>query len=154
MAFAPSSPVTGATITGLTSPTYTLVSDTPPSATSKQFAVSAIGGTQTGVIAHSLSSPFTHTMFRPANYKVLGQPSPNGVVRSFPRNVFEVLTRKGLGVLLNQPIQTGMCRTSFSLPAGSDTYDINSVRAMISAHIGLLWQISNGLSETVNTGTL
>lgn len=154
MSFAPSSPVTGATITGLTSPTYTLTADTAPSAVSKQYAVSALGGTQTGVVAHSISNPFTHTCFRPANFKVLGQPNPSGIVRSFPRNVFEVLTRKGMGVLLNQPIQTGLIRTTLSLPAGSDSYDVVSVKAAISAHIGLLWQIANGLSDTVNTGTL
>lgn len=154
MSFAPSSPFTGAAITGLTSPTYTIVSDTPPSAVSKQYAVSALGGTQTGVNVHSISSPFTLTMFRPANFKVLGQPNSSGTIRSFPQNRFEVLTRKGVSVLANQPIQTAMLRTSFSIPAGSDTYDVVNLKAMISAHIGMLWAIAQGLTDTVTTGTL
>jgi len=154
MSFAPSSPITGAAISGLTSPTYTIVADTPPNAQSKQYNVSALGGTQTGVTVHGLSSPFTVTMFRPANIKVIGQPNSSGVIRQFPKNSFDLLTRKGMGVLANQPIQTGMIRTTVSVPAGADAYDLVNVKAMLSAHIGLLWQIAQGLTDTVTTGTL
>lgn len=154
MSFAPSSPVTGAAITGLTSPTYTIAADTAPSAVSKQYAVSALGGTQTGVTVHSVSSPFTHTMFRPANFKVLGQPNAAGVIRGFPKNVYDVLTRKGVSVLANQPIQTAFIRTQLSLPAGADAYDAVNWKAAISAHIGLLWQIAQGITDTTTTGTL
>lgn len=154
MSFAPSSPITGAAITGLTSPTYTIVADTPPSAVSKQYAVSALGGTQTGVTAHSLSSPFTHTMFRPANIKVLGQPNVSGVIRTFPRNTFSILTRKGVSVLANQPVQTSNIRTDLVLPAGADIYDQANFKAALSAHIGLLWQVANGLADTSFTGTM
>lgn len=154
MSFAPTSPVTGAAITGLGSPTYTCVADTPPNASSKQYAVSILGGTQTGVTVHSLSSPFTHTMFRPSNIKVLGQPNPQGIIRAFPKNSFEVLTRKGVSVLANQPVQTMLIRSSLAVPAGSDSYDSINVIAAISAHIGLLWQIAQGIADTSRTGTL
>jgi hypothetical protein len=154
MSFAPTSPITGADITGLTSPTYTHTADTPPAATAKQFAVTAVGGTQDGVSVHSISSPFTMTMFRPANFKVLGKPNAAGVIRSFPNNRFEVLTRKGVGVLANQPIQLATVRTVISIPAGSDVYDAVSIKAMLSSHIGLLTQIPQGTSDTVLTGTL
>lgn len=154
MAFSPSSPITGAAITGLTSPTYTIVADTPPNASSKQYAVSALGGTQTGVTPHSLSAPFTHTMFRPSSIKSLGSPNSAGVVRTFPKNTFEVLTRKGCNVLANQPVQIASIRSSFTMPAGADTYDAASVKAMLSAHIGLLTQIAQGIADTVLTGTL
>lgn len=154
MAFSPTSPVTGVAITGLTSPTYTLAADTPPSASSKQYAVTALGGTQSGVVAHSISQPFTMTMFRPASFKVLGSPNASGVVNSFPKNTFEVLSRKGVGVLANQPVQLATIRTAFTIPAGADVYDANSIKALISAHIGLLTQVANGLSDTVLTGTL
>jgi len=152
--FSPSTPITGASITGLTSPTYTIAADTPPNASSKQYAVTALGGTQTGVVAHSISAPFTLTMFRPATFKVLSNPNASGVIRSFPKNSFEVLTRKGLSVLANQPVQLGSIRSTFTIPAGADTYDAVSVKAMISAHIGLLTQIAQGLADTVITGTL
>lgn len=154
MSFSPSSPITGAAITGLTSPTYTIVADTPPSAVSKQYAVSALGGTQSGVTAHSLSSPFTQTMFRPASFKVLGQPNTSGIIRSFPTNTFTVLTRKGVQVLASQPVQTMLIRTDLRIPSGADTYDLINLKAAISAHIGLLWQISQGLTDTVTTGTM
>lgn len=154
MSFSPSSPITGAAISGLTSPTYTIVADTPPSAVSKQYAVSGLGGTQTGVTAHSLSSPFTQTMFRPSSFKVLGQPNPSGIIRSFPNNTFTVLTRKGVSVLASQPIQTMLIKTDLRIPSGADTYDLVNIKAAISAHIGLLWQIAQGLSDTVTTGTM
>lgn len=59
MAYSPSSPVTGGTQTGLTSPTYTLTADIAPSALGKQHAVTALGGTQTGVRTSSAADPFT-----------------------------------------------------------------------------------------------
>lgn len=154
MSFAPSTPITGAAITGLTSPTYTITADTAPSASSKQYAVSALGGTQTGVVVHGISSPFTLTMFRPPNFKVLGQVTQSGQVRSFPKNNFSVLTRKGVDVLANQPTQLALIRTNIAIPAGSDSYDSVSLKAMISAHIGMLWQIAQGLSDTCHSGTL
>lgn len=154
MSFAPSTPVTGAAIAGLTSPTYTIGADTPPGPTSKQYAVSALGGTQTGATVHSISSPFTGTMFRPANFKVLGQPTPTGIIRAFPKNTFEILTRKGVNVLANQPVQLFPIRTSLSVPAGADVYDVINIKAAISFHIGLLWAIAQGITDTAVTGTL
>jgi len=154
MSFSPSSPITGAAISGLTSPTYTIVADTPPSAVSKQYAVASLGGTQVGVTAHTLSSPFTQTMFRPSSFKVLGQPNPSGIIRSFPNNTFTVLTRKGVSVLAAQPIQTMLIKTDLRIPSGADTYDLVNIKAAISAHIGLLWQIAQGLTDTVTTGTM
>lgn len=154
MAFAPSTPITGAPISGFTSPTYTISLDSAPNAWSKQYAVSALGGTQTGVTVHSISSPFTLTMFRPANFKVLGQPTSSGLIRQFPKNVFEILTRKGVNVLANQPVQMLPIRTSLAIPAGADTYDVANIKAAISAHIGLIWAIAQGITDTSLTGTV
>lgn len=155
MAFNISSPLTGAAISGLTSPTYTLADDTPPSnQLAKQKAVTGIGGTQTGVAAHSITAPFTLTMVRPSTYKVLGQPSIAGVIRAFPKNTTTLLTRKGVNVLANQPTQVMLVRTELSVPAGADSYDAVSIKAAISAHIGMLWQISQGIADTTLTGTL
>ena len=62
MAISLTSPITGAAVTGLTSPTYTVAVDTPPNTWSKQWAVTALGGTQTGVdTSSSASRPFTLT---------------------------------------------------------------------------------------------
>lgn len=154
MAFSPSSPITGAAIAGLTSPTYTITADTSPGPSSKQFAVIALGGTQTGVTAHSISAPFTLTMFRPQTFKVLSPPNAAGVIRSFPKNTFEILTRKGVMVAANQPTQLMTIRTTITMPSGADVYDAVSVKAAESVHIGLLTQIPQGVSDTTITGTL
>lgn len=154
MSFSLSSPVTGATISGLTAPTYTLVADTAPSASSKQFAVSALGGTQSGVSVHTIGSPFTITMFRPSNFKTLGQPNNSGVIKAFPKNTFEILVRKGVGVLANQPIQLLPIRISIPCPAGVDTYDAVSLKAALSLAFGALYANASIIADTCITGTL
>lgn len=155
MAFNLTSPVTGAAISGLTTPSFTLVDDTPPAnLLAKQKAVIGIGGTQPGVTAHSITAPFTLTMVRPSTYKVLGQPSVAGVIRAFPKNTTTLLTRKGVHVLANQPTQVMLIRTELSVPAGADSYDAVSVKSALSAHIGMLWQIAQGIADTTLTGTL
>lgn len=153
MAFNPTSPVTGGTSSVLTSPTYTIVSDTAPTSLGKQYAVSALGGTQTGVTPHSVSSPFTATMFRPAVLKTL-QPVVNGVLKSVPMNDYVVLTRKGVIPLAGQAVKVMPIRTTLSVPAGADTADPLSVAAAISFHVGLLTQIAEELRKTAITGTL
>jgi len=155
MAFAPTSPVTGATQTGLTSPTYTIAADNAPDANGKQYYVSALGGTQTGVLAHSVAAPFTLSMFRPKVLKTLAPVNPvTGVLKSVPMNDYKVITRKGLLPLVGQSYKTGLIKTELAIPAGTDLADPLSVRAMISAHIGLLTQISDGIGSTTITGVL
>lgn len=155
MSIALSSPITGAAQTGFTSPTYTLVADNAPSLFGKQWYVSALGGTQTGATVHSVGSPFTISYFRPDTLKILPQGNPvTGIVSSFPRNVYKSVIRKGMPVAANQPIQVGLLRIELSVPAGADTYSPAEVRAMISAGIGALSQISAGLGDTAITGTL
>lgn len=146
MPFTPSSPLTGGPMTGLTSPTYTLTSDTPPNAHSVQFAVTALGGTQTGVTTHSVSSPFTLTAERPAQFKYLGTPNPvTGVVGNVPVNVTKIRTRKGVTPAANQAVRPAMIETKISVPAGAETYDTVNVRAMQSAHFGLCWAESSDI---------
>lgn len=155
MSFAPTSPVTGLAQTGLTSPTYTISSDTPPNAHSKQYAVTALGGTQTGVVAHSVSSPFTITAERPAAFRQLGTPNPvTGIVTNVPRNVYVVRTRKGVTPLTGQPVQTMIVETRLSIPAGADLADSINIRAALSAHFGTLSQVSSAIGDVVLTGTL
>ncbi len=155
MAFAPTTPITGATQTGLTSPTYTIAADANPDTNGKQYYVSALGGTQTGVLAHSVAAPFTLAMFRPKALKSLSPVNPvTGVLRNVPMNTYKVNTRKGLLPLAGQSYKTGMITSVLDIPAGADLADPLSVRAMISAHIGLLTQISDALGTSVLTGTL
>lgn len=154
MAFAPSSPVTGGPQTGLTSPTYTLVGDTAPDSNGKQYAITALGGTQTGVNVHAVSNPFTVTFTRPKVTKALALPDANGVVRSVARNIYTCLTRKGVTPLAGQAFSTMLIRTEMSIPAGADSADSANVRAGLSLHIGTLWQVSAGIGDTTINAVL
>lgn len=147
------SPITGAAQTGFTTPTYTLTADIAPDANGKQNAVTALGGTQTGVTTHSVAAPFTITASRPRVFKALGKPNPTtGLVNSVPMNVYKVLTRKGVLPLAGQPYAVAIVRTEISVPAGSDTADAANLRAMLSAHIGALSQQSAGIGDTAASG--
>jgi len=155
MAIALSTPITGSAQTGFTSPTYTIVTDNAPSLFGKQWYVSALGGTQTGATVHSISSPFTVSVFRPASLSQLPAPNPvTGVISSFPKNVYKVVTRKGALPAANQPAQNILIRTEVSIPAGVDSYSAAELRAALSAHIGALTQASAGIGDTCVTGSL
>lgn len=150
------SPLTGATATGyLTSPTYTVVADLAPSPNGRQYAVSALGGTQTDVEISSISQPFTITLFKPAQLKQLPVLNPvTGVLPAVGRNVFKVITRKGAIPLVGQTPQTVLIETSISVPAGCSDADANSVAAAMSLHFGALWEQSNEIMDTVKSGVV
>jgi hypothetical protein len=155
MSFSLTTPVTGAAQTGLTTPTYTIAADTPPDATAKQYAVTALGGTQTGVTPSSVSSPFTTSMFRPKNYQALGKPNPTtGLIARVPRNTYKVITRKGVLPLVGQPIANMVVTTIIEVPAGADVADPSSIRAALSMHFGSIAQATAGIGDTVVQGVL
>lgn len=149
------SPITGSAQTGFTSPTYTLTTDVAPDVNGKQVAVTALGGTQTGVSTHSVASPFTHAFWRPKIAKTLGNPNPvTGVISNVPRNVYKLVTRKGMVPLAGQPAQVGVFTTAMDIPAGADTAATAEIRAALSAHIGYLQQVSAGLGDTLASGVM
>ena len=155
MAISLTSPITGTAQTGLTSPTYTLTADNAPDNNGKQWAVTAIGGTQTGVTTHSVSSPFTITFVRPKVFRFLGKPSPTtGVIANVPRNTYKVITRKGVLPLAGQAYQNLQITTIVDVPAGSDLADAANIRAALSAHFGALSQQSAGEGDTVVSGSI
>lgn len=155
MTFSLTSPITGGAQTGFTAPTYTHIADNFPDTNGKQVAVTALGGTQAGVTAHSVSSPFTVAVVRPKAYKVLGKTNPTtGLLPSVPVNQHKVITRKGMIPLAGQPFSVGRMTTIVELPAGADTADAANIRAMFSAHIGALSQQSAGWGDTAVSGVL
>ena len=155
MAYSPSSPVTGAAQTGLTSPTYTLSIDVAPDSNGVQRAVTALGGTQTGVTTHSVSSPFTVTFTRPKVFKPLGKMNPvTGVISQVPRNAWKLITRKGVIPLAGQSATPLQITTIIEVPAGADTADSANVRAALSLHIGLLNQQASGIGDSTVTGIM
>lgn len=144
------SPVTGTAQTGLTSPTYTVVADTPPNAYSKQYAVTALGGTQTGVDVHGASKPFTITFSRPPVIRQAPNVNPvTGVMPQAPRNSYSVIVRKGTSPGVNQNPQTMVLRCDLGVVAGADLQEPEDIRAALSLLIGALSQQSAGLGDTL-----
>lgn len=153
--FSPDASITGQAQDGLTSPTYGLTADVAPDATGKQYAVTTLGGTQTGVRTHSASDPFTGTMFRPKSFKAVGVPDPaTGVISKVGKNSWKIIVRKGVTPAANQPAQTMVIDCRFDVPAGSDTYDAINVRAALSFFFGLLVEESDDIGDSLVTGIL
>lgn len=150
-----SSPVTGSAQTGLTSPTYTVVADVPPNAYTKQWAVTALGGTQTNVDVHGASKPFTIAFSRPQTIRSAPVPNPvTGLMPNSPRNVYSVVVRKGVVPGTGQNPQPEVLRCEFSVVAGSDLIEPEDIRASLSFLIGSLSQVSSGLGDTLVNGLL
>lgn len=156
MSFTLTSPVTGAAQTGFTSPTYTIAADTAPTSAGKQYAVTGIGGTQTGVdTTSSPSKPFTVTLSRPQVLRVLSAVDPvTGALRSVPRNSYVIRTRKGVTPLAGQASVPYQIVTQCDVPAGADSYDAPNCRAALSFHIGVLNQNPASYGDTTVTGVI
>ncbi len=146
----------GSTITEFTSPTYTFSSDIAPDNRSEQAYCSSVGGTQTGVVAHTASKPFTATVKRPAKIRLLSDASFNatsGRYANVPKNNYDVILRKGVDVASGQT-EVMPIRLSLAVPAGADAYDLANIHAGISAMIGILSTISDEIANAAETGTI
>jgi len=155
MSFTINTPVTGAAQTGFTSPTYTVTADIAPSPNGKQWAITAVGGTQTGVDSHTVSKPFTTTFFKPQQPKALPAANPvTGILKSIPINTYKLVTRKGAVPLVNQAAQIARIYTIIEVPAGTDTYEPEDIKAMLSCHVGVLNQQASGIGDTVLSGVM
>lgn len=155
MSIAVTSPVTGAAQTGFTAPTYTNVVDVAPDINGRQYAVTALGGTQVGVRTHAVSDPFTVTFNRPKAPKALQSPNPvTGRYGSVPKNTYSVIIRKGVNFAANQAPEIMLARCYIDVPAGSDAFDSANVRAAMSLMIGALTQQSAGWGDTLVNGVI
>lgn len=149
------SPVTGTAQTGFTAPTYTLTADTPISVNSKQYAVTGIGGTQTGVDLHSVSKPFTISVFRPKELRSLPMANPiTGVIKNIPVNTYKIIVRKGVLPASNQSLNVALVKIEVNVPAGSDTNEPEDLKAMLSLAFGAASQISAGFGDTILSGVM
>lgn len=155
MSFVPVVPVVGSSITGLTSPTYTLTADSPPSSHAKQFAVTALGGTQAGVTLHSPSSPFILMLQRPASFKPMSLVNPvTGQLTSVPKNTWKILVVKGALPLAGQSPSNIVFRGEFVIPAGVETNSSAELKALLSILGGVFWGQGNDLALCFTTGIL
>jgi len=140
--------VTGAAMTGFTSPTYTLTADTAADDNARQSAVTVIGGTQTGVGAHSVSLPFTVTETRPRTLRTLGRPNLNGLIQNVGRNTYKRIIRKGAYPLSGQPAQTLISRTEYEISAGVELNDQPNLKAMLCFEAGYVSANAIGRFDT------
>jgi hypothetical protein len=155
MSISLSSPVTGATVTGLTSPTYSVAVDQAPNSYSKQWYVSGIGGTQTSVDASSTASkPWTFTFTRPPVLKSLNTVDVTGVLRQVGFNNWEYLMRKGMIPLSGQAPRVCNWRSTLPVLVGADSADSANIRAAVSSYVGVLNQQASGLADSMVTGSL
>lgn len=155
MTWSPSTPVTGGPQTGFTSPTYGLTSDVAPDINGKQYAVTSVGGTQTGVRTHAVSDPFTVTFVRPRVPKTLPSANPvTGKYSSIPRNTYATIVRKGVQPAANLASEVAIVRRYIDVPAGADSYDAANLRAMISLETGIAWQQASGVGDTIVSGIM
>ncbi len=159
MALSPTSPVTGSAVTGLTSPTYTITED-QAEANKRRWIVTALGGTQTGVETHSVSSPFSLEVSRPNAIKVLPRANVSGNYSSIPMNEYRVRVLKGttvngtgLGSVNEVLSRVGV---SIQVPAGFElaSNDPEEAKAMLSFLFGFLHANASGLYDLISTGVL
>lgn len=151
-----SSPVSGAAITGLTSPTYTLTQDTSPNGASLRYIVSALGGTQTGVDTHSVSKPFILEISRPKSVRTSPSPNPTtGVISGNPKNRYHVRIIKGVDIdSTGDNKDVSMFDGELSIPASAELQDSINIRAALSLLGGVLWAEAGDFATMFETGVL
>lgn len=149
--------ITGAAVTGLTTPGYTLSADKAPDVNQNQALVTALTGTQTGVRSHSVSDPFIVNSGKPKVVRALPAPKVIGGTTSYgqvPYNRYWFQTIKGANYASNQAPLKNYVRTYMDIAAGADSFDSINLAAMISAHAGYVNANANEFFNTAKTGSI
>lgn len=134
-------------VSGLTNPTYTLVEDRANDTNARQFYVSALGGTQTGVETHSVRRPFTVTAWRPKNLVQPGSVDPTtGLLRTYGKNVSSMLIRTALRPVNAENPRPMMMKIIWEVPAGGEFTDMAQLRAVNTLAGGLFWAQGSNLN--------
>jgi len=154
MPWSPDSSTTGGAQTGVTSPTFTLVSDTPPAINASKKVVTAYSGAGLTVSANSASKPFDATFSKPTTLRSLPAANPvTGLRTQIPNNQYKLVIRKGGLAEVGVPVQM-VVRLTLDVPAGMETYNPDEVRACVSFLVGLLNEESADISDTLLTGVV
>lgn len=151
-----SSPVTGSAQPDLTNPTYTLSADTPPNLNSRQWYVSAVGGTQPDVTVHSASAPFTVTLIRPSSLKTASASvlAALGLVSNVPKNKYSLLIRKAADINVGGGMGVATARLDLEIPVESPDSNQNQLEAMFSILGGCYSQILPDLISMAKSGSI
>lgn len=158
MAFSPTSPITGAAVTGLTTPTMTFVEDQAPNGNQRKFVVTQLGGTQTGCEVHSNASPYYVLVTRPAQSKPLPRINPQtGQYVSVPKNEYRVQFFKGATIGSTVPQEDVILMDArFRVPAGIDlaANDTEELKTLLSFIGGFFYSNASGLYDLITTNLI
>jgi len=149
-----SGPTTATTAGLLTAATYSFIPDMANDARSKVYVVSAIGGTQPGVNAHTADLPKLIVFKKPANWAVLGGYSATtGRWARVPKNTFRVVGKIGVLVAAGQT-EIMTLGLDIPIPAGALSYDQANTEAGIVMFLqGIINQLP-GFIATTKTGLM
>lgn len=154
MTWSPDSSITGGAQTGVTSPTFTVATDTPPAINAAKKVITAYSGAGLTVSANSASKPFDATFSKPVTLKSLPAANPvSGLRGQIPNNQYKLVVRKGGLAESGVPVSM-VCRLTIDVPAGMETYNPDEVRACVSFLVGLLNEESADISDTLLTGVV
>lgn len=151
--WSPDASITGGLLTGFTTPAYAEVVDTPPAINAKQMTVTGITGGATAK-ANSAVYPFTASFYKPQQLKALPPQNPvTGLRGQVPTNQYKLIIRKGCDVAAGVPA-LAICRVTWDLPAGMETYAADDLKALVSYLVGLLTEECQDLFDTLQTSVL
>jgi hypothetical protein len=152
--WSPDTSITGAAVTGFTTPVYNQVSDLAPAQNARQMTVTSLGGTQGQASANSAGEPFTATFYKPTILKSVPAGNPvTGLRGQIPTNQYKLIVRKGGECAAGVPGSV-IFRLTADVSAGMETYDPDNVRAAVSYFVGLLTEESSDLADTLITGVV
>jgi hypothetical protein len=77
-----------------------------------------------------------------------------GVIRDIPNNSYKLITRKGVTPAANQSPRVMIITTTIDVPAGSETYEPEDVKAAFSAHFGVGWAEVQDMVDAAMTGVI
>jgi len=147
-------PTAAITTTSLTAATYTFTSALAADNRSKAFVVSALGGTQTGVSAHSVDAPKKFNVKNPAQFL---QPSAynatSGRYGKVPKNSTRVVGTGSAKVTATQ-WETIPMSLDIGVPAGAMSYDRANVEASVAFFIAALWDQKEELIAALYDGQI
>lgn len=148
--------VTGGLQTGMTAPVWTVAADGGVDFNGRAGVVTGLtSGSAASVRFHAISDPFAFTFYRPKSFRTLGNPNPvTGKYASVPKNVSSFNIRKGVNVAANNVPEIMEIRVEIRIPAGSDQYDPQNVRAGFSLAAGIMKDLASGVGDTLVTGVL
>lgn len=147
-------PTIAATTAVLTGATYTFAPDLPGDNRSRVAVVSVLGGTQTGVVPHTVDAPKQMIFKKPAVYQMpSAYNTTTGRYGKVPKNVTRVIFRGSAKVAAGQweliPISLDI-----PIPAGATNYDRANVDASVLAFITGLYDQRTQICQAIFDGLI